>query len=245
MNPDQLPNNNRIRIRGKMNKVLVVVAHPDDEVLGVGGTLARHADEGDDVYVIFMSEGVSSRTLPGQKRDWSPDIKSREKMAYNSCNVLGIKIYKFLRHPNLRMRDCAVLDMVKEIEEAILKIQPNIIYTHHFGDLNSDHTLTHEIVMTACRPTEGYCVKKIFAFETPSSTAWASQIMAAPFHPNCFVDISSYLKNKLKALMCYDFEMRPYPHPRSSKAIDALACYHGSNSGLHAAEALTVIREIY
>ena len=227
-----------------MNKVLVVAAHPDDEVLGVGGTLARHAAEGDEVHVLFMSEGVSSRANSGEKPDWLPAIEAREKMARQACKVLGFKTTKFLRHENLRMRDFSVLDMVKEVEETISKIEPNIIYTHHSGDLNSDHTLTHETVMTACRPIEGHSVKKIFAFEVPSSTAWASQTMAMPFVPNRFVDISAYLATKLEALTCYDFEMRPFPHPRSVKAIDALASYHGANSGLHAAEAFIVIREI-
>lgn len=224
--------------------VLVVAAHPDDEVLGCGGTIARHVQAGDKVSTLFMSEGVSSRFVPGQDIDFSADIESREKASRDVATFLGCEVPVFLRMANLRMMDMAMLDVVKEIEAVVEDVQPNIIYTHHGGDLNSDHRVTHEAVMTACRPMEDRSVQAIYTFETPSSTEWSTVSIGDLFVPNRYVNIEEQMDIKLKALAYYDMELRPFPHPRSPQAITVWAQRHGATVGRRAAEAFCTIREI-
>ncbi len=225
-------------------KVLIVAAHPDDEVLGCGATLARHVAAGDAVSVLFLSEGVTGRSEPGVARDWSADIAEREAMAGRAAQLLGYSIAGFLRHPNLRMREQPLLDLVKQIDGAIRLLSPEVIYTHHIGDMNTDHRIAADAVLTACRPRQGLSVRSIYAFETPSSTEWNSPLHAPPFAPVRFVDVTAFLPRKLEAMRCYDFELRPMPHPRSPEAVEALARYRGVSIGVAAAEAFTVLREL-
>lgn len=224
--------------------VLVVAAHPDDEVLGCGGTIAGHARTGDKVCVLFLSEGVSSRSIPGEEHNWSRAIEAREAMAIAASTVLQFTIAGFLRHPNLRMRDQPVLDLVKQIDAVIREVRPDVIYTHHPGDMNSDHGIAFEATLTACRPRNDLSVKQLYAFETPSSTEWASPLNAPPFLPNYFVDIKSTMDAKLAAARCYDFEMRDFPHPRSAANIRALAQIRAAQVGLELAEAFALVRAI-
>jgi LmbE family N-acetylglucosaminyl deacetylase len=225
-------------------KVLVVSAHPDDEVLGCGGTLARHVAAGDEVSVLFLSEGVSSRSTPGQQRDWTKEIAEREEFARRASAFLGFSIAGFLRHPNLRMRGLPMLDLVKQVDAVIRAEAPQVIYTHHAGDMNSDHGVAVEAVLTACRPVASLSVRAIYAFEVLSSTEWNSPALAAPFAPTRYVDITAFLERKIEAMACYDHEMRAMPHPRSPEAVRALACYRGVSIGVAAAEAFVVLREL-
>ncbi len=224
--------------------ILVVAAHPDDEILGCGGTICHHLANQDEVVVLFISEGVSARSVPGQLKDWTLEIERREHAAFAVAQYLGCRPPKFLRRPNLRIRDTPMLDLVKEIEAAIEDIRPTSIYTHHSGDLNSDHRLTHEAVITATRPLPTQSVRAIYAFETPSSTEWSSLGIGPAFVPMRFVNIADHMDKKIEALALYEFELRPFPHPRSREAITALARSHGSRIGCLAAEAFIVIREI-
>lgn len=224
-------------------KVLVVSAHPDDEVLGCGGTLARHIAAGDVVSVLFLSEGVSSRAKRGEQRDWTPEIVEREAMARSAAHMLGFSIAGFLRHPNLRMRDQPMLDLVKQVDAVIRDKAPRIVYTHHVGDMNSDHGVTAEAAMTACRPHAGLSVRAIYAFEVPSSTEWNSPAMAPLFAPTRYVDITAFLPRKIAAMACYKHEIPAMPHPRSPEAVEALARYRGVSAGVAAAEAFVVLRE--
>lgn len=225
-------------------KILVVAAHPDDEVLGCGATIARHVAENDQVSVLFLSEGVSSRAALGEIRDWSAEIAEREALAWRAAALLGFSIAGFLRHPNLRMREQSVLMLVKQVDEVIRAVSPTVIYTHHIGDLNSDHGLAAEAVMTACRPREGLSVRSVYAFEVPSSTEWNSPAHAAPFAPTRFVDVTAFLLKKIEAMRCYDFEMRSLPHPRSPEGVEALARFRGVSVGVSAAEAFVVLRQV-
>jgi LmbE family N-acetylglucosaminyl deacetylase len=224
--------------------ILVVAAHPDDEVLGCGGTIAKHSEQGDIVYVLFMSEGVSSRFVIGEVKDWTQEISARETAAINAAKVLGVKDVEFLRYPNLRMRDLSMLDIVKQVESAILKYRPSVIYTHHGGDLNSDHRVTHEAVITACRPIENFPVREIISFEIPSSTEWSTSSIGEVFTPNMFVDIHNFFQKKIEAISCYDMEMRPFPHPRSQRALTSISDRYGSVVGKHGAEAFCILRRI-
>lgn len=218
--------------------VLVVAAHPDDEVLGCGGTIARHTQNGDEVSVIFMSDGETSR--PGST---TSDIQKRLEQAYAAAEILGIKnIFKLSFNDN-KMDQVALLTIVQALEKTIKPLSPEIVYTHHAGDLNIDHSLTHRAVLTACRPVPGSTIKKLVSFEVPSSTEWSSP-HSEPFMPNYFIDISQQLDIKLKALNVYTDEIKNYPHPRSRQQLKYLAHLRGGSVGVEAAEAFMLIRSI-
>ena len=221
-------------------KVLVVAAHPDDEALGCGGTIARHVSMGDEVALACITDGVGARGIV--EGAWA----KRQRAMTFSCGALGIKqVHHLGALANLdnRMDGVPLLEHVQKLEPIIAKVAPAVIYTHHGGDLNIDHRITHQAVMTACRPMPGSSVKAIYAFEVPSSTEWASETEQA-FRPNHFVDITATLDKKIKALEAYAEEMRPFPHPRSVEAVKALAAWRGASVGLMAAEALMTLRRI-
>ncbi len=219
--------------------VLVVAAHPDDEALGCGGTIARHIDNGDEVFTIFVADGVTSRVDANQN-----DLNERETSAELARKVLGVSKNFYLRLPDNRLDSLPLIEVIKPIEKIIQDIKPNIVYTHHIGDLNVDHCITHKAVLTACRPMPKNSVQEIFAFEIMSSTDWIlsnSEI----FLPNYFVDISSYLEKKMDALGVYCKEMRSAPHSRSIEHIKHLAYHRGHCVGMNAAEAFQVIRLLH
>lgn len=218
--------------------ILVVAAHPDDEVIGCGGTIARHVAEGDVVHVIFMADGVSSRMTANNN-----DLTQRNESAENAANVLGIYKNHYFGLPDNRMDTVPFLEIVKKIEGSVVDISPNIIYTHHHGDLNIDHKITNQAVMTACRPMPASCINEIYAFEVVSSTEWAIP-SESPFTPNYYVEITDYMPKKSAALDCYLSEMRCEPHSRSKYHIDALSKHRGSTVGVLAAEAFVSIRTV-
>lgn len=219
--------------------VLIIAAHPDDEVLGCGGTLAGHAANGDDVNILIVGQGATSRGDSDPK-----ETVLLVEAAAKAAETLGAQAPKMLGLPDNRLDQLDMLDVVKLIEEVVDDVSPTIVYTHHGGDLNIDHQIIHQSVVTACRPLPLSSVKTIRTFETVSSTEWASNSIGAPFKPNCFIDISPYLDLKLKALDCYHTEMKPFPHARSVKAIEALACLRGSQAGVASAEAFETILDI-
>jgi len=214
--------------------ILVIAAHPDDEVLGCGGAIARHASLGDTVHIIFMTNGVSSRDT-----FFNRDIEKRKKEARQAADILGASSVFSFDFPDNQMDSVPLLDIVKSIENKIKKITPEIIYTHHIGDLNIDHQITHKAVMTACRPQPGFCVQKIYNFEILSSTEWSTKNL---FVPNYFIDISNSLELKIQAMKSYDSELYEFPHPRSIKSIKLLAQYRGSSVGLELAESFMIAR---
>lgn len=216
--------------------VLVVAAHTDDEALGCGGTMARHVAEGDTVHTVFLADGVSSR----QDND-DGALDERQQAAERAQQILGVSSTSYLGLPDNRLDSLALLDIVQPLEAAIERHAPDIIYTHHFGDLNVDHRRTHEAVMTACRPLPDNTVKEILTFEVMSSTEWNSA-GRAPFIPNLYIDISDYLDIKQKALEAYALEMRPAPHSRNIEHMTYLAKHHGHCVGVQAAEAFMVMR---
>lgn len=222
-----------------MNKtVLVVAAHADDEALGCGGSLAKHVAMGDNVHVIFVADGVTSRSDSGQK-----EIVRRREVAESVKNILGIRTITFLDLPDNRLDSLSLLDIVKPLEALVNKLLPEIIYTHHYGDLNIDHQLVHQAVMTACRPLPGSTAKEILTFEVMSSSEWGSPGLA-PFLPNFFVDISAFLEVKILALEAYAVEMRVPPHSRSIEHLRYLAKHRGYCVGVDAAEAFMMMRAL-
>ena len=216
--------------------VLVVAAHSDDEALGCGGTLARHVAEGDSVHAIFLADGVSSRPKTGKK-----DLAIRLKSAQIAHKILGLQSIQYLGLPDNRLDSLPFLDIVQPLEQLIQLIAPQIIYTHHLGDLNIDHRITHQAVLTACRLLPDSLLKEIYAFEVVSSTEWNSSGQS-PFLPTVFVDISNYLDCKMEALKAYGLEMRNAPHARSLENIRALGVHRGHSVGVSAAEAFMPIR---
>jgi N-acetylglucosamine malate deacetylase 1 len=218
-------------------KVLAMVAHPDDEVLGAGGTLARHAEVGDDVYIAFLTDGVSARKSDQVVAD------RRAAAARAAAQMLGAVEPCFLDFPDNGLDSVPLLDLVKAVEDRLQKIAPHTIYTHHAGDLNIDHAICHRAVMTACRPLPDKSVRRILAMEVPSSTEWAPEA-AGSFVPTFYVDISATRGKKRRALQAYAEEMRSFPHPRSLEAISALEQWRGATAGLACAEAFMVLRDI-
>lgn len=227
-----------------MNSILIIAAHPDDEVLGCGGTIARHVQQGDDVQVLILAEGVTSRDEKRDRKIRKNGLSHLSKAAHKAHNILGTTSLKLLGFPDNRMDSVDLLDIVKAVEDEVARISPNTVYTHHIGDLNIDHRVTHQAAITACRPTPGQSVQKILSFEVPSSTEWQTPGAENAFIPNCFVDISSTLEQKLQCLEAYESEMKPWPHSRSSKAVEYLARWRGASVGLEAAEAFKTVREV-
>lgn|SRR5581483_7553384 len=219
--------------------VLIVAAHPDDEVLGCGGTAARLVREGHTVSISILGEGMTSRS----KADRSP-LTELHACARRAAEIIGAKDLALHGLPDNRFDTLPLLDMVKIVEERIARLRPEIVYTHHGGDLNVDHQITHRAVLTATRPVEGHTVRELYTFEIASSTEWAFQRIEPVFRPNVFVNIARELKNKTAAMAAYVSESRPFPHPRSSEALEAAARRWGSVAGCAAAEAFELIRSV-
>ena len=218
-------------------KILIVAAHPDDEVLGVGGTASRHSINGDTIETIILGEGITSRNDAKTRKS----LQNLQGSAKAAAKVLGTKPPIFFGFPDNRLDSLDLLDIIKPIEDVIERLSPDTVYTHHAGDLNIDHQITHSAVLTACRPTPESSVCRIYAFETVSSTEWMFGRSSQQFTPQRYVDITQTLDDKLSALACYDSEMRPFPHARSMEAIGALAKLRGSQVGCLNAEAFEVV----
>ena len=222
--------------------ILVCVAHPDDEVLGCGGTMARHVDAGDSVHVIFVADGVAARK--GSDADRERALVGRREAARKAAKIIGCEPPNHLDFPDQRLDTVPLLDLTQIIEARLTQIKPDVVYTHHGDDLNADHRRVSEATMTALRPTPGQKVVAVYGFETLSSTEWVFHSRATAFRPNRFVGIEKTLERKLDALRAYRAEMRDFPHPRSYETVQALARLRGSTVGLAAAEAFTVLREV-
>lgn len=232
--------------------VLVVAAHPDDEVLGMGGTMLKHALKNDKVYVIYLTSGIISRRSVNFKNMPKYDLNKNEqkkiekqidelkKDAKNACKILKVHKQKFYDFPDNEMDSVPLLKIVKAIEKEIYEIEPFRVYTNNYGDLNIDHKIVFNATLTACRPFRSH-VKELMCFEVPSSTEWNYPI---DFSPNYFVNIYSHLEKKVKALSMYKNEKRNFPHPRSSENIRINAKKWGIVSGINAAEAFKIIRII-
>ena len=224
--------------------VLVVAAHPDDEVLGCGGTIARHVAQGDVVNVLIVAEGLTSRMGSRDVISSLSDLQVLRQCSLNASKILGVSRVDFLELPDNRLDSLDRLDLIKHIETHIKFTIPNTVYVHHSGDVNVDHRLLHEAVVTACRPTPHQAVRQILSFEVASSTEWQPPGSSIPFQPNWFVDISAQWTLKRKALDAYASEMRPWPHARSIQALYHLAHWRGAQIGVRAAEAFCLHRNL-
>lgn len=224
--------------------ILVVAAHPDDEVLGCGGTIARHADAGDQVQVLIVAEGATSRQQQRDRDQVGDELSVLAQAAHSAGAILGAHGVELLGLPDNRLDSLDLLDVIKEIEGRVNYYRPNAVYVHHAGDVNVDHRRLHEAVVTACRPMPGCCVKRLLSFEVASSSEWQPPGSAPAFQPNWFVDISDQWSRKREALVAYASEMRPWPHPRSFEALEHLARWRGAQVGVEAAEAFCLLRNL-
>jgi len=230
-----------------MSAVLVVAAHPDDEVLGCGGTIARLAAEGCPVHVLLLADGESARMTSSPPSSQSARIAARRAAAEQALDMLGGRSVTCHGFPDNRMDTVPLLDVIRVIEESMNACRPSMVLTHHRGDVNIDHQIVHDAVLAACRPQAsqpGGAVRQLLFFEVPSSTEWRPPHSAEAFHPNWFVDISDTLERKLRAMEAYRNEMRDAPHPRSPEAIRALATWRGATAGVAAAEAFMLGRAV-
>ena len=194
------------------NTILVVAAHPDDEILGCGATIAKHVDCGDKVEVLIMAEGYTSRQQQRDQSGASNQLSNLKSACIRACQILGVTDVNFAGFPDNRMDSVDLLDVVKVVESYIDKIKPSFVYTHFSNDLNIDHRIVFQSVLTACRPTQDNPVTSLLSFEIQSSTEWQSSITGNFFAPNYYVNIQNYLDLKLKALGIYQSEMRAWPH---------------------------------
>lgn len=226
-----------------MKKILVVAAHPDDELLGVGGTIARLVHEGVECHCVILGEGITARGNTRSEFDGTEQKpllndarRAAKRIGYSSINFCGL--------PDVRFDSIELLDIVKLVQKYIQEIKPDTIFTHHYGDLNIDHRYTYDAVMCANRPTGESYAKRVLCFETLSSTEWRFGQKEKAFYPNVFVNITEYFDDKWEALSCYRGEMRDYPHPRSKEALEAYAKKWGSTVNLYYAEAFEEVINI-
>ncbi len=224
-------------------KILVLAAHPDDEVLGCGGTIARMSEEGHEVHIAILGEGITSRYKDPTEADQKLLVQL-EANCQRAAEVLGAKDLHRFGLPDNRVDAVPLLEVVHLVEELIGKLQPSIVYTQHGGDLNIDHVCLYRATMTATRPMAGTPVKALYAYEVASSSEWAFQRFSPPFHPNTFVDVSATLERKVEAMQAYESESRAFPHPRSPEALRVQAQRWGATAGVEAAEAFELIRAI-
>ncbi len=213
-------------------RVLIIAAHPDDEVIGCGGTIARHSALGDDVYVLIVSEGVSA-----QYQDKARFLKLRREACLKASECLGVKKVFFKDFPDAKLDSISQIEINKAIEEIIEKVKPQRIYTHHWSDLHKDHVKVHECSVVAARKR----IKEIFCYEILGNMNKRGKDV---FLPNYYVDIENYIKKKLNALSFYETEIKKFPEPFSKEAIETLAKYRGIESGLNSAEAFVCVKRI-
>lgn len=227
-------------------KILLAVAHPDDELLGLGATMHKLIHEqGCTVHVVILGEGITSRANSRDTEKWKHELevhRNNIKQAQAAIGYQSVSVYDF---PDNRFDSVALLDIIKVIEKEKAAFNPEIIFTHHGGDVNIDHQRTFEAVITACRPMAHESVKTIITFETPSGTEWRASTDPRHFIPNLFFSVSKEnVEAKIKGMESYEFEKRAYPHPRSPEALTIQAQRWGVAVGCEYAEAFCIVRSI-
>ena len=229
-----------------VERILVVAAHPDDEVLGCGGTIAKYRKAGHDVRVVFLAEGITARYSPNEFD--LPEVigkierrNANAKRALALLDVDGKNVFTSLRHC-CRLDQTPLIDLTKEIERHLIDFKPTRLFTHSTGDANVDHGFVHRAVMAAARPiAEERRLRAVYAFEVLSSSEWNP---LQPFSPTVFHDITGHVDAKIAALAAYEDEMRSAPHPRSPDVMRALATFRGAQMGAAFAEGFVLVRGI-
>ena len=230
----------------KNKRIMIVVAHPDDELLGLGATLNKLIkDYSVETHLIILGEGLTSRSDSRDVKLWEKDLEKHHSNIKKAQSAIGYHSLSLYNFPDNRFDSIDLLDLVKVIEKEKKIFNPSVVFTHHGGDLNIDHQKTFEAVMTSCRPLDYEVVKTIITFETPSGTEWRASSDPKHFLPNLYFQISNEnLEAKIKGMQSYEFESRTYPHPRSPEALRIYAQKNGINVGVPFAEAFCLIRQI-
>ena len=224
-----------------MDKILVIAAHPDDEVLGMGGTIAKFAAKGDEVAVLIVTDGSTSQYRNDPKLQ--EILKEKKAETTNCAAVLGVKDVFYGELPDMKLDVTPHIEINRVIENAITDFQPSVVFTHFSGDVNKDHRMIYESTLVACRPVSEQCVKRLFLYSVPSSTEWNVQTASSAFLPNWYEDISGgFAEIKYKAMECYRTELRDYPHPRSIQYLKTADAAEGNRVGLLAAESFILLR---
>lgn len=217
-------------------KVLVIVPHMDDEVLGLGATIARRVEEGDEVHVCVVAHRVYDHRFDERRNQFEMECARRAQA------VLGYKDLRFLGLLDERLDTC-LQDIIVQLESCVREVDPEVVYVNHRGDNNQDHRAVFQAAMVALRPAANPAIREVLCYETPSSTEQAPPVPEAAFLPNAYVNVAGYVERKFQALRCYETEARSFPHPRSEEAVLALAKWRGSESGFEAAEAFLILRD--
>lgn len=224
-------------------KVLVIAAHPDDEVYGMGGTIAKLADEGNEVHILIATDGCITQYKDNPRLN--EIILKKEKETINANEVLGVTKVHFGNLPDMKLDNVAHIEINSVIENVVRKIRPDIVYTHFYGDVNLDHQNVYKSTLVAVRPVPGQSIKELYCYRVPSSTEWSPQIVnSSIFMPNIFVDISKYSQKKHEAIKLYETEIRDYPHPRSIEYVEKCDCATGLKCGIGLAEEFMLLRKI-
>ncbi len=228
-------------------RIMIVVAHPDDELLGLGATMHRLIEElGVTTRVVILGEGITSRSAERDIEHWKSALEVHKGNMEKAQKIIGYHEASIYNFPDNRFDTVALLDIIKVVEKEKEIFQPDIIFTHHGGDVNIDHQRTFEAVITACRPMHHEKVKTIITFETPSGTEWRASTDPRHFIPNMFFCVREHnIMAKINAMECYEFERRAYPHPRSPQALTIQAQRWGVAVGSDFAEAFCLVRSIY
>lgn len=227
-------------------KIMLVVAHPDDELLGLGATMHKLIHEEQcQIHVVILGEGITSRAESRDTKLWAKELATHRKNIKNAQGAIGYQSVSIYDFPDNRFDTVALLDIIKVIEKEKSDFKPEVIFTHHGGDVNVDHQRTFEAVITACRPMVQEQVKTIITFETPSGTEWRASTDPRHFVPNLFFSVSrANVEAKIKGMESYEFEKRPYPHPRSPQALIIQAQRWGVAVACEYAEAFCLVRSI-
>jgi LmbE family N-acetylglucosaminyl deacetylase len=227
-------------------KIMIVVAHPDDELLGLGATIHKLIkDYNIKTHVVILGEGITSRSDDRDVGLWEKELATHQDNIKNAQKAIGYHSTSVFDFPDNRFDSVALLDIIKVVEKEKSTFQPDVIFTHHGGDVNIDHQRTFEAVITACRPMKDEDVKTIITFETPSGTEWRSPTDPRHFLPNLFFSVSeANINAKIEGMESYEFERRKYPHPRSPEALKIQAQRWGITVGTDFAEAFCLVRSI-
>lgn len=223
-------------------KVLVIAAHPDDEVYGMGGTIAKLCFQGHEVHVLIVTDGCTSQYR------YSPDLNEIIKKKYEEAKLanelLGVKKLHFGGLPDMRLDMTAHIEVNEVIEDVVKKVKPEVVYTQFYGDVNLDHSCVYRSTLVAVRPRPGQTVKELYCYRVPSSTEWTPQTSTTAFLPNIFIDISKFSNQKYEAIKVYETEIREYPHPRSVESVEKLDSATGLKCGIGLAEEFMLLRKI-
>jgi len=222
-------------------KILIVAAHPDDEVLGCFATVAKLINKGYEAYTLILGEGKRSRENTEEPNNHKKELEILNNEIIKANKKIGIKKVFIESFPDNRFDSVDLLDIVKVVSKIKNKIKPNIIFTHYEKDLNIDHQITYKAVITATRPMKDETVKQIYSFEILSSTEWNYPLS---FSPDTFFEVDKTINKKVDAMKMYRSELCKYPHPRSLKAIKLNAKYHGMRVGKKYVEAFKSVRII-